>query len=620
MCGIAGIIAFNDSGTELLPRIEHSVISLKQRGPDSQDFFIHGRTAFGHSRLSVIDPRPEGSQPMNDYTGRYAIIFNGEFYNYSEHRAALEKKGYRFNSRTDTEVLLALYITEGIDFLKKINGCFAFAIYDREEQSTIIVRDRFGIKPLVYWLDNDFIIFSSEIKGITAVKKTKKIDQKALTTYFQLNYIPQPDTIYQDIKKLQPGHYINIKNNNAEIIQYFDHHDIPTEKITDYNLAKRTLIDNITAAVERRLVSDVPLGCFLSGGIDSSIVTGIASKMVPSLNTFSVGYSDNKFYDETYYANIVAKKFGTNHTVFSLNNNDLLDKVFDVLDYFDEPFADSSALPVYILSQKTKQHVTVALSGDGADEVFAGYNKHAAFSRILNTRKYNLPFAFASNVLKHVPNSRNSSLGNSVRKLIKFAEVAGYSNDQLYWRLCSIWKTDETNDLLLDPCFDRKGYYQIESPDSLEQSLLNDIELVLSNDMLFKVDSMSMANGLEVRVPFLDKDVYSLGFAIPDEFKLNGGFKKKILQDTFRDFLPDELYKRPKHGFEVPLLNWLKNELHSTVEKYLDRKLIEEQGIFNYLAINELKKQLHSYSPEDSPSKIWALVCFQYWWINKYND
>lgn len=619
MCGITGIIAFSHSGSELLPRITDSVQALTRRGPDSQDHFIHQNTALGHARLSVIDPSPQGSQPMTDSTGRYVIVFNGEFYNYKEHRIALEHKGYRFNSNTDTEVLLALYITEGIDFLSTINGCFAFAIYDKDEQTTLIVRDRFGIKPIVYWHDDDFLIFASEIKGITAIKRTKDIDRKSLTAYFQLNYIPQPGTIYRDIKKLEPGCYIVIKNKIVEKHRYFDHTDVPLEKITDYTIAKQKITDAITDAVHCRLVSDVPLGCFLSGGIDSSIVTGIASQKTKNLNTFSVGFSDNPFFDETSYANIVAQKFGTNHTVFKLSNDDLLDKVFEVLDYFDEPFADSSALPVYILSQKTKEHVTVALSGDGADEIFAGYNKHHAFAKILDSRKYKTVFAAASGILRHLPQSRNSRTGNLIRKASKFAEASQLPNDELYWRLCSIWRAQETSELLLEPDFDHGRYYPFDKPNTLEQSLLNDIELVLTNDMLVKVDSMSMANGLEVRVPFLDKAVYELGFSIPDTFKLNGGFKKKIIQDAFRDFLPDELYKRPKKGFEVPLLNWLKNELHETVERYSDKQLIEEQGIFNYLAVESLKNKLHSFSPEDAPAKIWALICFQHWWLTKYN-
>lgn len=619
MCGITGVLAFNASGKELLPRIRNSVQALIRRGPDSQDFLIHGNTALGHARLSIIDPRPEGSQPMTDVTGRYIIVFNGEFYNFREHRQDLERSGYKFHSLTDTEVLLALYITKGIDFLKIINGCFAFAIYDKEEQTTIIVRDRFGIKPLVYWQDKDFLLFSSEIKGITAVKQTKNIDKKSLSAYFQLNYIPQPGTIYSEIKKLKPGHYIKVQNNCVEINQYFDHTETPTIKYHDYALAKRDMIDNLSAAVERRLISDVPLGCFLSGGVDSSVVTGLASQKVASLKTFSVGYSDNKFYDETEFANLVAKKFGTNHTVFSLSNNDLLNSVFDVLDYFDEPFADSSAIPVYILSQKTKQHVTVALSGDGADEVFAGYFKHEAFCKIKKAGHYKPFFKASHYILKQLPQSRNNKIGNLARKASKFADAASLPSEELYWRLCSIWKKNETVSLLRQPVFDREDYYPFLDPKGLEQSLLNDIELVLANDMLFKVDSMSMSNGLEVRVPFLDKDVYAYGFSLPDEFKINGGFKKKIIQDAFRDFLPEELYRRPKHGFEVPLLNWLKNELASTIERYLNQELIEDQGIFNISEVNRLRKQLLSYSPEDSPAKIWALVCFQHWWIYKYN-
>jgi len=618
MCGIVGVIAFSENSVPLLSEIDKGVRALDQRGPDSHSSIVIGKTALGHARLSVIDPRPEGAQPMSDHSGRYTITFNGEFYNYRELRAELESKGYRFRTNTDTEVILVLYIVYGEAFLDKLNGCFAFAIHDKSENTTIIVRDRFGIKPLVYWHCDEHLIFSSEIKGISAIKKPKTINHKAVTTYFQLNYIPHPDTIYAEIKKLPPGHLIAVKGKNVEVRQYFSAGDAPEPFCGNYSKAKELLLEKLDAAVQRRLVADVPLGCFLSGGIDSSAVSALASRHKHGLQTFSVGYADNPFFDETEYANLVAQKFNTNHTVFSLTNKDLLDHVFQVLDYFDEPFADSSALPVFILSRRTKQNVTVSLSGDAADEIFAGYNKHSAFSSILQNRNKTALLKFLQPILAMLPQSRNSGLGNASRKASKYLEVSQLNNTDLYWRLCSIWRKNETEQLLKKTVFSKTEYLHTESPANLNQSLLNDVQLVLANDMLHKVDAMSMANGLEVRVPFLDIDVFKFGFSLPDHFKLSGNFKKKILQDTFKDILPQELYKRPKHGFEVPLLDWLRTELSGTIDRYLNRDLIEEQGIFHFQEIQNIRKQLNSISPADATAKIWALLGFQHWWLHKF--
>jgi asparagine synthase (glutamine-hydrolysing) len=389
-----------------------------------------------------------------------------------------------------------------------------------------------------------------------------------------------------------------------------------------YASAQHKIVSLMDEAVKKRLVSDVPLGAFLSGGIDSSVVVALASRYVNQLETFSVGFRDEPFFDETYYANLVAKKFYTKHTVFSLSNNDMFQVLFDAMDYIDEPFADSSALAVYLLSKQTRKHVTVALSGDGADEMFAGYHKHMAHFRAVNRPLTNLAIKAVSPVFEHVPQSRNSIMSNLARQLTRYAGGLKLNDRERYWRWCSFASENVARQLLAvevqeDLYNDRKSKIleHMDSGTGLNNVLLSDMNLVLLNDMLVKVDLMSMANSLEIRSPFLDREVVDFAFSLPHDFKIHGGMKKRLLQDAFRHMLPDELYKRPKKGFEVPLLKWLRNELDPVVKDYLlNSQFIKQQDIFNQQAINLLYNQLHSTSPGEAHARVWALLVFQHWY------
>ena len=373
------------------------------------------------------------------------------------------------------------------------------------------------------------------------------------------------------------------------------------------------------------MVSDVPLGCFLSGGIDSSIIAGIARKYKPDLRTFSIGFRDEKFFDETGYANLVADHFKTDHTVFSLTNDDLLSHVGKVLEYFDEPFADSSALAVYILSRETRKHATVALSGDGADEMFGGYNKHAASYRILHKSWKERLAAALHPVWKSLPRSRNNKVANLFRQLHRFSEGARLDSRERYWQWAAFVNEHEAKKMFLpaianqisDQYASRKSELlrSIPARETMNDILLADMQLVLPNDMLAKVDLMSMANSLEVRVPFLDYEVVNFAFSLPDSYKINSTGRKRILRDAYQGFLPEALYNRPKKGFEVPLLKWFRKELRSTItDDLLSRTLIEEQQIFEYGYISALKSELFSSNPGDSHARIWALIVFQTWW------
>src|ERR1044071_3940567 len=379
MCGITGIYAFNLVGKLHKVNVTAATMCLQKRGPDFQDIHLEEWVALGHRRLSIIDTRSVANQPMWDESKRYCIIFNGEIFNYKELKQDLDTP---FFSDSDTEVLLKLFIKEGPACLNKLNGFFAFCIYDKQEQTMFIARDRYGIKPLLYQFDDDKFVFGSEMKSILAYGVEKNIDYSSLYLYLQLNYIPGPDSIFTSVKKLQPGHYIKVSRGKHEISKWYS---IPYQpQQISYDDAKQKLKSLLEESVKRRLVADVPLGAFLSGGIDSSVVCALAVKHKPDLHTFSIGYRDEKFFDETEYANLVARQLNTKHTVFSLSNTDLYNSLESILNYLDEPFADSSAIAVNILSKETRKHATVALSGDGADEMLAGYNKHEAFYRMMH--------------------------------------------------------------------------------------------------------------------------------------------------------------------------------------------------------------------------------------------
>jgi asparagine synthase (glutamine-hydrolysing) len=628
VCGITGIFAFNQIGAFYMINLGKSVEKLSRRGPDARGTYIEDFLALGHRRLSIMDTSAYGAQPMKDDSERYVIVFNGEIFNFKQLKKNLEDKGIIFTSECDTEVLLKLYIHEGKSCLEKLIGFFAFAIYDKQSKELFIARDRMGIKPLLYYYDEDKFVFASEMKSLLAYNIPRDIDYTSLYQYLQMNYTAGPSSMIKNVRKLKPGNYMLIKGAKVQEGTYYNvayDRSAVSKNISSYEEQQAKLIELMDDAVKLRLIADVPLGAFLSGGIDSSVIVALASKHTDKLNTFSIGYKDEPFFDETSYAELVAKKYNTNHTVFSLSNDDLFANLFETLDYIDEPFADSSALAVYILSKHTSKKVKVALSGDGADELFAGYNKHQGDYRI---REGGLLIEFITWIkplLGILPKSRNSAFSNKIRQLYKLAEGAGLSDKERYWRWCSFAGEDQAMNLLSSKAkkIFAKEEYEVRKKNILKhftpngdmnELLRTDVDLVLANDMLFKVDMMSMANGLEVRVPFLDHRVVDFAFSLPLHSKINAKMKKKIVQDSFREILPPELYNRAKHGFEVPLLKWMRRELRSWIDEMLDEKLILEQDIFNVEETRKIKAKLYSPNPEDAHARIWGLLVFQYWW------
>lgn len=626
MCGITGIKAFNEVGRINMIHLASATESLAKRGPDHQGLFSDHFVGLGHRRLSIIDVSESGHQPMADSSGRYHIVFNGEIFNYKQLRKQLEEQGAKFATESDTEVLLQLYIRYGKPALEYLNGFFAFAIYDATDGSLLLARDRMGIKPLYYFVDEDKLIFASEMKALLCYGIEKQLSREALLVYLQLSYIPAPLTILQGIRKLPPGHLITVQGSDVGVERWYDIPFSPQDQApVSYPQAQAQLKELLTSAISHRLVADVPVGTFLSGGTDSSIVSGIASRLHPGIHSFSIGYKDDPYFDETAYAELVASHFGTSHHVFRLTNQDLLAHLDEMVSYLDEPFGDSSALPVYILSKETRKHVKVALSGDGADELFAGYNKHLAWQRSLGNGLTNQLMAGLSPLWKMLPASRGSAFTNRARQLTKYSEGLRLPTHERYWRWASYLSEQEAMGYLADQPSKglmREDYERHKDcwlkplgAGGLNSFLLTDSKLVLPDDMLTKVDRMSMANGLEVRVPFLDHRVVKFAFSLPEKYKLQNGVRKRLLQDAFREFLPEQLYRRPKKGFEVPLLRWMQHELKGTLDHTVfNEEKIRGQDVFNWDTLAGLRQKLHSANPGDAHASAWSLYVFQKWW------
>ncbi|GAB3197968.1 asparagine synthase (glutamine-hydrolyzing) [Pontibacter aydingkolensis] len=629
MCGLAGVYAFTDTGYKSLDLLPAASASVAHRGPDAKGAFRHGAVGLVHARLSILAPSAAANQPLADATGRYTIIFNGEIFNYTKLREELIGKGCVFTTDSDTEVVLQLYIREGQEFLKKLRGFFVLAIYDTYDSSLFIARDRFGEKPLLYFKDIDKLLFGSELGAMFALGVPRELDYTSLYQYLQLTYVPAPATMLAGVKKLLPGHSLYIKNGKVKISSWYK---LPydarkaSQNPLSYTQQQSKLKSLLGKAVTDRMVADVPVGAFLSGGIDSSIVTALAAEQTPGLQTFSVGFPEHPYFDETKYARLVAAKYNTCHTEVMLTANDLGDSLFGMLESISEPFADSSALAVYALSKEVSKSLKVVLSGDGADELFGGYNKHLAEYKTIAGGLEAKTVSQLEPLWKLLPKSRNSFISNKVRQLQRFATGSGLSPQERYWYWAT-WQHETEALQFIAPrhrAIAANRLYTarksrlldcINNHHDLNNVLCADWHLVLANDMLPKVDLMGMANGLEIRSPYLDHRVVKYAFSLPAKSKINGAGQKRILIDTFKDILPVELLTRRKKGFEIPLQDFLATKGQDLVQELLSDYLIKAQGIFSCEEIRLLRKSIaDKRGGGTQQTKLWSLLVFQYWW------
>ncbi len=619
MCGIAGSYSLLAGNALPQDRLTEALRCMAHRGPDDEGNYTKGRAVLGHRRLSIIDTSAAGHQPFTDEGGRYTMVFNGEVFNFQELRAGLEAQGHTFRSHTDTEVVLRLYAVKGEAFLNELNGFFALAIHDAETDTLLLARDRFGIKPL-WWCKRDGrFLFGSELRVLDALGTGADVDRHSLLNYFEYHYIAAPNSIRSDAHKLLPGHLLRVQGERVESAAWYKLEEAAARypKAADPVQHLRELMDD---AVRLRLISDVPIGTFLSGGLDSSIVSALAARHHQGLHTFSIGFADDPYFDETRHAEQVARHIGSEHRTFKLTREELAAAYTDLLAAIDEPFADSSALPAYILCRETRKHVTVALSGDGADEIFGGYRKHQAELR------YRTPGAAEKAVLalgglwRHLPRSRNNRITDTFRKLDRFAQASGSTADQRWLNLANFDLDGDAQRLVkaaiapieLDDR-ERGMSRGVQLMSGMNGALLADVLTVLPNDMLHKVDLTSMAHGLEVRPPFLDRRVVEFAFSLPAERKFRLGHGKALLHEAFGELLPPDILTRRKQGFEVPLRDLLLGPLATLVDKTLTRDAVEAAGL-QWQGVQQVRERLAGNNPGQAQATVHALLVYLSWW------
>ncbi|MEO9945205.1 MAG: asparagine synthase (glutamine-hydrolyzing) [Paraglaciecola sp.] len=622
MCGIAGFTHFlgNMGNTDTLKKMGNSIY---HRGPDAGGEYINDHVGLAHRRLAIIDLSEAGVQPMTSHDGKYIIVFNGEIYNYLAIRDELSAAGYPFKTHTDTEVILALYAQEGKEMLSKLNGMFAFALWDTTSEELLIARDRVGKKPLYYLKTDTQFAFASEIKAILTLPEVpKEIRLDAVHDFFAYQYIPDPKTIFNDIHKLSPGHLMTVSNEGVKIEQYWDVSFSNTSTKTEQELTKE-LFELATNRTKDRMVSDVPLGAFLSGGIDSSgVVAMMAQNSDTPVKTCSIGFDDKK-YNETEFARAVAEQYHTEHHEFMVHQN-VNDSLEEIVAYFDEPFADPSLVPTYFVSELARSQVTVAIAGDGGDEVFAGYEKYTT-DDIENRLRNKFPKALRKKVFPKLSNLFAKSEMPIFRKAkslfysLSLEPAMGFyiTNSQIEDRLWQQLASKTTLQTLGDYHPSKitvDAYNKADGPDHVSKILYTDMKTYLPGGILVKVDRMSMANSLEVRAPILDKDVIEFAATLPSSLKFNNGEKKYILKEAFKPVLSDDILYRKKMGFSVPLATWLRGEIKDLTEDYLFTKSSGIQQFFNMHIVEELWQQ-HQQNKADHSNVLWSMLMFQMWWF-----
>ncbi|HFD31150.1 MAG TPA: asparagine synthase (glutamine-hydrolyzing) [Gammaproteobacteria bacterium] len=650
MCGIAGIYDNTKNNTMLQNSVASMTALMNHRGPDSNGVWTNNSLALGHARLAIQDLSPHGHQPMVSASNRYVIVYNGEIYNAPDIHNELAHLNYTFNGRSDTEVLLAAIEEWGVDTtLRSIKGMFAFAIYDKFDSTLTLARDRMGEKPLFYTLSDGKLVFASELKCINSYLPVfSKINQDAVTLYFKYGYIPTPLSLYANVYKLLPGTYISFNLNelntsteiwpyakaNSPIISprfYWRFCDVVSQQKNIQNLdeAKESFDEILRNTVKEQMISDVPYGAFLSGGIDSSLISSVMQNISEhSIITFTVGFNEKSF-DEAPFARNISNYLGTNHVEEYISANDCLSVVDKVPDMFDEPFADPSCLPAYLVSKEARKHVTVCLSGDGGDEIFGGYNRylstlnvwefkqklpsilHPTASFMLDALNPSIVDKLASIIfsLPILRNQKQANIGNKINKLatsFRHTSITEYYDYLLSaWAVPPITRQQKIeNNLFIEECLEN-----IEFLTPVEEFLVRDTLSYLIDDNLAKVDRTSMANSLETRAPLLDKDIVEFAWRIKADTKFSNGQKKAILKEALLMYLPRELIERPKMGFSVPISSWLRGELHEWANDLLtSRQIFKDYGIDE----KQIEKAWseHRNGVADLSFPLWATACF----------
>ena len=619
MCGIVGIVDLNRGGHPALDNIAAMADTLTHRGPDGRSCYHSpsGRCALGHTRLKVIDLET-GDQPMPNEDGSVQVVFNGEIYNFRALRRELEGRGHRFSTRSDTEVLVHGYEEWGTELPGRLEGMFAFAVWSETTGELFLARDRAGQKPLFVYEKHGLVIFASEIKAILAAPDVDDtLDPAAVPLYLTYGYVPTPGSFYRSIRKIPPGTTLRVGRDGEVHQDRYWRLDFTPSAVSSSEAVQR--VRELThRAVERRLISDVPLGAFLSGGVDLTIVVALMSQMMEEpVRTFSIGFSDDPSYDETAFAEMASKRFGTDHTKFVVEAG-AIDLVDELVHQHDEPFGDSSAIPTYIVSRLTGEHVTVALTGDAGDELFAGYHR---FLGAKIAESIPAPLArLGDSIGRHLPYNQN--FRSLSRRTARFFAAAALPAEErtLRWigyfgdRLDELLRPD-LRDLLSRAEITRSFREPLErNPDlsPLARALALNFETYLPDDLLVKADRCSMAHGLELRAPFLDRELMEYVAALPDRLKIRGRSLKHVLKEAFRDLLPAEIRSRAKMGFGVPLPIWFRTHWRPLVEDFL---LADDARIRDWIEPSPVRSmaEAHFRQEADYGHQLWALLTLEKW-------
>jgi asparagine synthase (glutamine-hydrolysing) len=617
MCGICGIAAIEQNSFINEQTIVQMMRAIKHRGPDEDGFFLDERiAAMGHTRLSIID-LSSGQQPIFNENGKMCIIFNGEIYNYMELRKVLLDRGHRFTTNSDTEVILHLYEEKGPECLNFLRGMFAFAIWDATSRTLFLARDRLGIKPLYYTIGSGWLAFASEIKSlILQGLATKEVNYPIIDQYLALNYTIGPETIFENVKKLMPGHFLTYTKGKVYTEEYWDIATIEQSN-EPYQQSLQRMEELIEEAVKMRLMSEVPLGAFLSGGVDSSVTVGIMTKLTGKpVKTFTVGYENAEDVSELSYARIVARHFGSDHHEFLLKPKHFMDIITKVIWHLDEPVAEYATIPLLLLSELAKKYVTVMLSGEGADEIFAGYPIYRYMRYIENYQKITKPVPasilnFASSLtLKHKKEGKYLDwlmLPLERRYLGNGSYFTEKMRDHLYSH--EFKKTLNRQNLydVIDHYYER-----VLSRDVIRRMLYLDTKTWLPEDLLIKADKMTMASAIELRVPFLDHKLVEFATSLPSKRKVHAFQSKYIFKQYAEKLLPKEIVHRKKQGFPVPIRQWLRQELNLIAKDILLDPITERRGLFNKDYILRMFAQ-HSAMKEDFSKNLWNLLILEMW-------
>jgi asparagine synthase (glutamine-hydrolysing) len=623
MCGIAGFLERDPSATASKVQLERMTALIAHRGPDDAGHFVRGNVALGHRRLSIIDLTEAGHQPMSNDDGSLWITYNGECYNYRDLARELKSQGVRLRSESDTEVLLRLYERHGEQFLERVDGMFAFALWDQRHRSLLLARDRLGIKPLYYCETRARLSFGSELKSLLADPNVRAdINIEALSDYLHLLSIPDPHTIVSGISKLLPGHYLKVHADNVSLHRYWEATVAPDPSMT-LDKAVTEFDERFGRSVASHMVADVPVGAFLSGGVDSSaIVARAAPSSAQPMRTFSVTFPGMAEFDESSYAAKVAKQYGTNHLEFELKP-DLVSELPRIAWHADEPFAVSSAFAVYFLAGMARRHVKVVLTGDGADEVFAGYVwRHADFSRRSalygNRALRTLARALARTSLKtRLPRAALARLtaltgvdDRYVRSMTCFGDedLAPLMSSAYGNAILQAWQSNVT----------QRYMDSSNGVEQLARKLYTDVKTTLVSEMLTKADRMTMAHGLEARVPFLDHHLVDWAFRVPGKHKLAGREGKFLVKKAMERYLPRDVLYRSKHGFNVPLRHWLRHELKEFIRDVLAPSRIASRGLFRPKRVSALLDD-HFAGRADASNRIFALLMLELW-MQQFQD